>query len=142
MPAGPFRAAATALANSRSGETWSDHELRELADTFGASLQAVYVRLVALDLAQQKHYEAWYRARERDRVAAPPPSEGEAREGGPSFYNIYMHRMSFSYLRTVFASYHDDRLSLSELSDHLGVKPSTALALDEQFLKRLRGRAS
>jgi Zn-dependent peptidase ImmA (M78 family)/transcriptional regulator with XRE-family HTH domain len=147
MPATPFRQAATALApaalaTSRRG-AWSDAELRQLADTFGASLQAVYVRLVALDLADQTQYEAWWRARERDRVAVPRHPEGEPREeGGPSFYNLYLHRMSFSYLRTVFASYHDERLSLSELSDHLGVRPSTALALDEHFLKRLRGRAS
>jgi protein gp37 len=42
----------------------------------------------------------------------------------------------------VFESYHADHISLTELSDHLGVKPSTALALEGRFLERLRARAS
>ncbi len=141
MPAQVFREATADLARSRRGPSWSDADLRQLANSFGASLQAVYIRLVALDLADQDDYEAWWRARDRDRASAQP-TEGQPREGGPSFYNLFLHKMSFSYLRTVFASYHDDRLSLSELSDHLGVRPSTAIALDEQFLKRLRRRAS
>jgi Zn-dependent peptidase ImmA (M78 family) len=140
MPADRFREAAAAITESRRGTAWTNAELRQLADLFGASLQAVYVRLVALRLAEEATYDRWWRAREHDR--APVVRQEEEREGGPSFYSLYLHRMSFSYLRQVFASYHDERLSLSELSDHLGVRPSTALALDEQFLKRLRGRAS
>jgi hypothetical protein len=50
--------------------------------------------------------------------------------------------MSFPYLQRVFESYHADQISLTELSDHLGVKPSTALALEDRFLERLRARAS
>jgi hypothetical protein len=40
--------------------------------------------------------------------------------------------MSFPYLRQVFESYHAEQISLTELSDHLGVKPSTALALESR----------
>lgn len=140
MPSEAFKQAAGAVA--RRGASWSDADLTQLASTFSVSLQAVYVRLVALELAEQSQYDTWVVARDRDRVVVPVRDKEEAGEGGPSFYNLYLHRMSFSYLRQVFASYHDDRLSLSELSDHLGVRPSTAVALDEAFLKRLRGRAS
>ena len=72
----------------------------------------------------------------------PTPVGHEGREGGPSFYQLYLYRMSFPYLRQVFEAYHADELSLAELSDHLGVKPTTALALEGRFLERLRAQAS
>lgn len=123
------------------------HQIRDttqLATTFSVSRQATYVRLVSLGLAEQDAYDAWSRAHYRDdaEIAAASTDDAEVREGGPSFYNIYLHRMSFPYLRQVFDSYHDEKLSLNELSDYLGVRPRTALALDEQFARRLRGRAS
>ncbi len=140
MPADPFREAATPLA---AGGRWPNARLEELAARFSVSRHAVFVRLVAIGLAKQSQYDAWRAAQAAEFHAAPPRREaGPEREGGPSFYQLYLHRMSFPYLRQVFESYHAEQISLTELSDHLGVKPSTALALESRFLERLRARAS
>ncbi|HLA78017.1 MAG TPA: ImmA/IrrE family metallo-endopeptidase, partial [Vicinamibacteria bacterium] len=140
MPAEPFREAATPLA---ARGRWPNDRLEELAARFSVSRHAVFVRLVAVGLAKQAQYEAWRAAQAAAFRAAPARREaGPEREGGPSFYQLYLHRMSFPYLRQVFESYHAEQISLSELSDHLGVKPSTALALESRFLERLRARAS
>ena len=140
MPAEAFRQAASPLPPN---ESWTDKRLAELALTFSVSRQAVFVRLVSLGLVKQAQYDAWRAARAARLGDAPPLREvGAEREGGPSFYQLYLHRMSFPYLRQVFESYHADHISLTELSDHLGVKPSTALALEGRFLERLRARAS
>ncbi|MFN8095057.1 MAG: ImmA/IrrE family metallo-endopeptidase [Vicinamibacteria bacterium] len=139
MPARAFREAAERLTAEGA---WKDEALAELALTFSVSRQAVYVRLVSLGLAKQAQYDAWRTARTA-RVETAPGQEGqEEREGGPSFYQLYLYRMSFPYLRQVFEAYHADELSLAELSDHLGVKPATALALESRFLERLRTQAS
>lgn len=140
MPAEPFR---TAVAPLAVGVRWPDAHLEELAAQFSVSRHAVYVRLVSLGLAKQAQYDAWRAAVWAQLRAAPAHREEDAeREGGPSFYQLYLHRMSFPYLQRVFESYHADQISLTELSDHLGVKPSTALALEDRFLERLRARAS
>jgi Zn-dependent peptidase ImmA (M78 family) len=140
MPAEAFRQAATPAAPAAG---WTDKRLEELALTFSVSRQAVFVRLVSLGLAKQTQYDAWRTARAARMAAASPVRDAPVeREGGPSFYQLYLHRMSFPYLRQVFESYHADQISLTELSDHLGVKPSTALALEGRFLERLRARAS
>ncbi len=139
MPAGSFasRAARPAPASSTRLEAWSEGRLLALANAFGVSRQAVYVRLVTLNLAKRTDYEAWIADRDRDRTTTDL-GKAKERESKPSFYNIYLHRMSSPYLRQVFASYHDDRITLRDLSDYLGVKPNTALALDERFRKRSR----
>jgi Zn-dependent peptidase ImmA (M78 family) len=140
MPAELFRAAAAPLV---AGARWPDARLEDLAAQFSVSRDAVYVRLVSLRLAEQAQYDAWRAALTAQLRAAPAHREqGAEREGGPSFYQLYLHRMSFPYLQRVFESYHADQISLTELSDHLGVKPSTALALEDRFLERLRARAS
>ena len=140
MPAELFREAAAPLA---AGARWPDARLEELAARFSVSRHAVYVRLVSLGLAKQAQYDAWRTAPTAQLRAAPAHrEEGTEREGGPSFYQLYLHRMSFPYLQRVFESYHADQIGLTELSDHLGVKPSTALALEDRFLERLRARAS
>ena len=140
MPAEPFREAATPLA---AGGRWPDDRLEEISAKFSVSRHAVYVRLVSLGLAKQAEYDAWRAARTAQlRATRAPREQGAEREGGPSFYQLYLHRMSFPYLQGVFESYHADQISLAELSDHLGVKPTTALALEDRFLERLRARAS
>ncbi len=143
MPTSEFTQAATALVHERRTNVWSDPDLSDLAERFRVSRQAAYVRLVTLGLASQDAYDGWTRSHYADERSVDESStEEEPTEGHPSFYNMYLHRMSFPYLRQVFESYHDERISLSELTDYLGVRPSTALALDDQFMKRLRGRAS
>jgi Zn-dependent peptidase ImmA (M78 family) len=144
MPRDLFAAKANELAGSQA-DAWSNGRVDELATAFSVSRHAAFVRLVSLRIASQRQYEAWKALHDQPTLApAHPPEEGEDADErrGPSFYTLYLYRMSFPYLRQVFESYHADRLSLSELSDHLGVKPTTALALEEHFVKRLRARAS
>jgi hypothetical protein len=128
MPAAPFREMATPL---DAGGPWPDDRLEDLATKFSVSRHAVYVRLVSLGLAKQAQYDGWRAALIAQSRGAPAHrDEGPEREGGPSFYQLYLHRMSFPYLQRVFESYHADQISPTELSDHLGVKPSAALALE------------
>jgi len=116
---------------------YEDAALEHLALRFGASRQAVFVRLVALGQAPRSAYNKWlsqYQDAEGAGAEAPQRREGQK----PSFYNLYLNRMSLPFLREAYQAFQDDRISLNELSNHLGVKPATALAIEERVLQRVR----
>lgn len=135
MPEFPFRQSISELGVALAPNTWSDADIQNLAARFSVSMKAAYVRLVTFGYAKQADYDQWAAERDRNRVASTAVEETD-KEGGADFFNIYLNRMSRGYVRCVFDAYHSDRLSLNELSDHLGVKPRTAIALEGRLLKQ------
>lgn len=49
--------------------------------------------------------------------------------------------MSLSFLREAYQAFCEDRISLNELSNHLGLKPAAALALEQRVIAQVRRRA-
>ncbi len=95
-------------------DTWSNSELRFLANRFGVSREVILRRLLILGRATQGFYKE-KRAEFEDAYAQSPPEEGFAPP----------HRIALStagplFARLVLTSYYQDSITASDVSDFLG----------------------
>lgn len=117
VPTESLRQHGTVHAHGASPE-WSDAELQEVARSFGASREAVLRRLLSEGLTTQGFYRlkreqfrAEYAARaEEDASGFATPDRKAVSAAGPAF------------VRLVLGSYHQERITSSDVADYLGVK--------------------
>ena len=108
---------------------WLNDEIRALASDFRVSQQALYRRLVTMELASIEAYRRWVDAR-------PQIHRGE---GGGNFYNTFLHHTSDAYLHLVFNAYHTRKINLTNVCDLLGHGVVVVKQIERRFVERAQG---
>jgi Zn-dependent peptidase ImmA (M78 family) len=123
MPATPFLAV-SAVQRAAADHQWSLDELSALSHRFGASSQAVLLRLVSLGKATWDLYwkrepelaRAYEEARQRER------DRRRDSEGGPSYYVVKARDLGHGYIASVLDAFHARAISSMDVADYLEVR--------------------
>ena len=105
------------ISSGATVSSWSDTDLRQLAETFGVSREVILRRLRTLDVITNAYFEAKLREFHEEYLRQP------SREGGFA----PPHRMALAsagpaFVRLVLASYSQDRITASDVAGLLGVR--------------------
>ncbi len=104
--------------------TWSLEELQVLTTRFGASSEAVLLRLVAVGkatwdlywtlkpLLEQEYEEAWQKRREHQRES----------ESGPSYYVVKARDLGHGYIVSVLDAFRSRAISSLDVADYLDIR--------------------
>lgn len=103
---------------------WSLKELEALTHRFGASTEALLLRLISLKKANWDLY--WERKTELDKEYKEARlREKEKRrkaKGGPSFYVVKARDLGHAYVHSVLDAYHGSSISSLDVADYLAVR--------------------
>jgi Zn-dependent peptidase ImmA (M78 family) len=107
-----------------SGYPWTLGDLEVLSQRYGASSEAVLLRLVSLGLADWRLYwsrkrqleSAYSAARERER------ERQQESEGGPSFHVVKARNLGHGYVNAVLDAFHARAISSLDAADYLDVR--------------------
>jgi Zn-dependent peptidase ImmA (M78 family) len=111
---------------------WDEAMLRELADGFGVSAEAMLRRLRDLSLARRDEYDAFRRMWQ----ACPAPSEDgdeedEDRNFGEYGHDRVMRTQGKNYVRLVLEALHGEAITPGDAADYLDMKLGHLAALQE-----------
>jgi Zn-dependent peptidase ImmA (M78 family) len=135
IPRGDLHNLPIVVSKKRTGNrSWEDAEIKLLADRFGVSLGAMYVRLIREDLAARSDYSKW-RARMKSAVADEEPEFKEG--GGPGYYTMKIHDLGLPYLGRVFEAFQSKVITLADVCNYVGAKADTARKLEAKVQDRL-----
>lgn len=132
VPADLLRQAATASGH-RSGTAWSDAELEGIASRFAVSPEVVIRRLLDAKLTTQKAYQSkrdeyLKRYADMDKKKSPAPIPQPV---------LVLSRAGLGFTQLVLEGYHQDRLTLSDVSNYLGVNLKHLPEIEHQVTKRI-----
>jgi len=111
---------------------WSEAMLRELADGFGVSSEAMLRRLRDLSLARLDEYEMFRRMWQAR--PAPSPSAGnddEERNFGEYGHDRVLRTQGKNYVRLVLEALHGEAITAGDAADFLDMKLGHLAALEE-----------
>jgi Zn-dependent peptidase ImmA (M78 family) len=113
---------------------WDEQDIKQLARSYGVSREAMLVRLLNFRLTNQVFLEkkqAEYRAEyERKKlVDLAKPSKDIPRDMPQETISNFGQ----SFVRLVLGNYHQDRLTLSEVSGYLGLKTRHVQTLEDKL---------
>jgi Zn-dependent peptidase ImmA (M78 family)/DNA-binding XRE family transcriptional regulator len=104
---------------SHADAVWSDEELRMLARRFSVSRFVVLRRL----LTARRTTAAFYNAKHQEWIAVAREQEAKKQtEGGPPPDRAAVAERGQRFVRLVLQSYYRDRITLSNVSEYLGVR--------------------
>lgn len=127
--AGVFLVPDDALAEAMRGRVASEATARELAREFNVSWLVVYRRFLDRHLINQADY-AFAQA------AADAAQELERDEGGGgNYYNTTMSYLGREFLSLAMREYYQNRITDSQLADHLGIPLKNLTGIEDRFLK-------
>ena len=107
------------IVRAHAGALWSEEELRTLARRFSASRFVVLRRL----LTAGRTTAAFYKAKHKEWLAEALDQEAKKKtEGGPSPDRAAVAERGQTFVRLVLQSYYQDRITLSDVSEYLGVR--------------------
>lgn len=117
------------------GHEWTLDELQRLSHQFGASSEAVLLRLVALgraswDLYQRRRVELVV---EYDNAKAQEKARQKAAKGGPSPYRLKARNLGHGYIGTVLDAYDRRVISSLDVVDYLDVSYDKLPKLEEML---------
>jgi Zn-dependent peptidase ImmA (M78 family) len=121
MPEASIRGTLTVMSH-RVGALWTDSELSRIREEFGgASEEAILRRLVDLGLATTAEYD---KKRSEYLVAYEEfrKSRSKNSKGGPPRYRIQLRDRGRPFIRVALSAYGDGHLTLSDLSDTVGLR--------------------
>ena len=102
-------------------KTWSDGELRTLANKYRVSKAVILRRLLVNNRTSQSHYremlDQWNKNWEKEQ-SEPRTSSG----GGPPYHTKFVRCHGRRFVSSVLDAYDTDAIHASQLSDHLGSK--------------------
>jgi Zn-dependent peptidase ImmA (M78 family)/transcriptional regulator with XRE-family HTH domain len=113
---------------------WDDEVLAELSSRYGASREAVLLRLVTLDRASWDFYLSKRQAFQDAYAQARQEEKDRRREatGGPPPYRMAVRDRGRPYVRLVLDAYYRDAIGLSDVSRLLGLKIKHLGALERE----------
>lgn len=106
---------------------WNDAELAHLARRFGVSREALLLRLVSFRRASWKFFkekrDQWNAEyRDRERALAELNTKAKARSIRRDMPQEALSNLGRLFLGLVIGNYHQDRITLSEVSGYIGIK--------------------
>lgn len=116
-----------------SGTEWQDDEIRSLATTFGVSREAAVRRLVTLSLTTMDFYiskRRQYRV-EREEARSRQLEKSRDRQIRRNMPLEALRNLGRRFVGLVLQNYHEDRITLLDASDYLGVRAEKVEALDK-----------
>ena len=128
------------IRNQESGNPiWAEEDINDLAHVFGVSKISIVRRLLTLGLTHQ----AFYQDREAEYADAYAAlfKQKKAKNASKKFGARNMHHealslLGHSFIRMVFASYHDNRITLRDVSAYLNLKVKHISKVEEVLLQR------
>jgi Zn-dependent peptidase ImmA (M78 family) len=136
MPRDSFLAEDVVNAHPARPTDWSDDELKELSLRYSVSREAVVRRLLELGRTTNRFYQmkrGQFAAEQRAREEKEKESDSG---GGPSPDRAAMSNLGPSFVRLVLSSYHQDHLTLSDVSNVLGVRVKHVSRIEEALRRR------
>ena len=122
MPLDPFLAYELVAAHGRAGGSWKDEEIRRIAKAFGASREAVLRRLLTFGLTDRAFYgqkRAQYQREREERRRQELDAAADIRRNMPQ---EAISNLGRPFVNLILQSYHEDRITLMDASDYLGVR--------------------
>ena len=113
---------------------WTDDELKQLADMYGVSREAMLLRLVELGHASWDYY--FDRRPYFLQMYEDSQEERQAGKGGPNYYRMKLRDFGRRYVRTVVDAYNSRDITGSDLSDYLDMKVNRLPGLEAELQKR------
>ena len=136
MPASIFRQQDVVREHPTNVIEWNDEEIRVLSRTFGVSRIAATRRLVTLGLTTPEFYGVKHRqylreqeARRRRELEAT--REGELRRNMP---REALSNLGARFVSVVLQNYNEDRITLLDASQYLGVRAEKVRSVEELAL--------
>lgn len=138
MPKAMFLGHETVRAH-RGGNTWAESEIDDLAKHYSLSRISVVRRLLTLGLTSQAFYKKKERQYAEDYAAerARKSASYEGKDfGGRQMHNEALSLLGRSFVRMVLQPYHENRITLNEVSAALGIKTRHIPNIERALLSR------
>ncbi|WP_280185756.1 MULTISPECIES: XRE family transcriptional regulator [Nocardia] len=123
MPEAQLMANPTVRASS-ANYRWSLEELEALSHQFGASSEAVLIRLIDLNKANWNLYTE--RRHELEQIYTEhrrqEKEKRKGRDGGPSYYLVKARDLGHAYVSSVLDAYNNRAISSLDVADYLNVR--------------------
>ena len=127
--AGVFLVPDDALAAAVRGQVPDEARARTLAREFNVSWLVVYRRFLERNLIDRADYVG-------AQAAAEAAQEAEQQEGGGgNYYNTTMAYLGREFLGMAMREYFQNRITESQLADHLGVPLKNLSGIEDRFLR-------
>lgn len=108
------------VASASASTSWTDGDLRDLANRFGVSDEAMLLRLVTIRRASEDDYR---RRRKLFLGIYAARREKEVRTGGgPNYYRMKIRDFGRRYVTSVLGAYRQEEINGSEVADYLDMK--------------------
>lgn len=116
-----------------AGAAWSDAELDAASEQFGASREAVLLRMVKLGFAAQRFYLHKRKAFEAEYQQLDESVSGE--RFGPPPHLTQVGRYGKSFARLVLSSYRERRITMNDAAVYLNVQAKHIAAVEKQAFR-------
>lgn len=101
-------------------DTWSNDEIRQLADDFVTSREVILRRLLILGLATQAYYER--KRAEYIEAYLESKNKKKVQNGFAPYFRLVLRRNGKPFTRHVLNSYYEKQITLADVADYLGAK--------------------
>ncbi|MFH1219110.1 MAG: ImmA/IrrE family metallo-endopeptidase [Candidatus Eisenbacteria bacterium] len=106
-----------AVVRTRDAESWTDSEIRQLANKYSVSSEVILRRLLTVGKTTQRFYEG-----KRNQLLESYRRLGEREQSGfPPFHRVVVRDLGKAYVRLVLEAYYREAIHSGDLSDYLGV---------------------
>jgi Zn-dependent peptidase ImmA (M78 family) len=118
---------------NRAARDWNDDIIRGIAKAFGVSREAAVRRLLTFDLIDPAFYVRkrlqYIKEREEQRVREQKPAKDNAMKRNMPIEAI--SNLGRNYVRLILQNYHEDRITLTDASEYLGVRAEKVRRVEE-----------
>lgn len=133
--AGVFLVPDDALLGAMHGQVANEATARALARVFNVSWLVVYRRFLDQRMIDRNDYAA-------AQAAADAAQDVEREEtGGGNYYNTTMAYLGREFLSLAMREYYQNRITETQLAEHLGVPLKNLSGIEDRFLKAQAARA-
>ena len=137
VPSADLLSAPTVISRGRDPK-WTDEEIGRLADSFSVSREVILRRLLLLGRTTESFYrekrDEFNRLYREYRLAEK--AKRKQKKGGPRHFRMALRNNGLPYTRLVLSSYYEDLISVSEVSDYLGVRHKHIADIEHAVFRR------
>jgi Zn-dependent peptidase ImmA (M78 family)/transcriptional regulator with XRE-family HTH domain len=116
---------------------WTDEEINALANKFSVSNEVILRRLVLVGYAPEAFYvkkreeyiKSYEEQREREKQRLKETG------GHPPFFRMVIRNNGTRYTRIIIDAYHDDNITISDVSDFLEIKLKHLPAIEQEIYR-------
>lgn len=118
---------------NRVARDWNDDVIRRIAKTFGVSREAAVRRLLTFDLTDQAFYvrKRVQYIKERKEQRAREQQAAKNNDMKRNMPREAISNLGRNYVRLILQNYHEDRITLVDASDYLGVRAEKVRHVEE-----------